>query len=95
MTYQILAPLKAGYDEILSSEAIAFIVALEQRFGIEFSRYFAESLQRLQSLAADGLVTVSDSVVAATARGRLLLRNIAMCFDRYLQEPRATHARAI
>ncbi len=71
------------------------IAALEQRFGIEFSRYFAESLQRLQSLAADGLVTVSDSVVAATARGRLLLRNIAMCFDRYLQEPRATHARAI
>jgi oxygen-independent coproporphyrinogen III oxidase len=25
-----------------------------------------------------------------TARGRLLLRNIAMCFDHYLQQPAET-----
>ncbi|MBY0506088.1 MAG: malate synthase A [Bryobacteraceae bacterium] len=33
MTFQILAPLKPGYDEILSDAAIAFLVALEERFG--------------------------------------------------------------
>lgn len=71
------------------------IALLERRFGIDFNRYFAGSLQRLRSLAADGLVTMSGSIVAATDRGRLLLRTIAMCFDRYLQEPRATHASAI
>ena len=31
--------------------------------------------------------------IAATARGRLLLRNIAMCFDRYLDAARAPEAR--
>ena len=41
-------------------------------------------LAQLRPLAADGLVTFSARSIAATARGRLLLRVIAMCFDRYL-----------
>ena len=57
------------------------------------------------SISANGLAETSwgefvtgnyfSTLGVAAARGRLLLRNIAMCFDRYLQEPRATHARAI
>ncbi|MEE7565397.1 coproporphyrinogen III oxidase,oxygen-independent, partial [Xanthomonas sp. Kuri4-3] len=38
-----------------------------------------------------------DGVIAATPRGRPLLRLIAMCFDRYLRAPEqpATYSKAI
>jgi oxygen-independent coproporphyrinogen III oxidase len=42
---------------------------------------------QLEPLAADGLVRVGHAEIAATSVGRLLLRNIAMCFDRYLAAP--------
>jgi oxygen-independent coproporphyrinogen III oxidase len=52
--------------------------------GIDFRRYFADELERLQPLMADGLIEVDDEAIRITPRGRLLLRNIAMVFDRYL-----------
>ncbi len=69
------------------------IAAIEQRHVIDFPRYFAESLPRLEALAADGLVEVSPRRISATSRGRLLLRIIAMCFDRYLSQAAAAPAR--
>jgi oxygen-independent coproporphyrinogen III oxidase len=60
------------------------IPAFEARHGIEFGAYFAEELSRLEALAADGLVVLSPARIAVTARGRLLLRVVAMCFDAYL-----------
>jgi oxygen-independent coproporphyrinogen-3 oxidase len=33
---------------------------------------------------ADGLIEYDDDHIVATAAGRLLLRNLAMCFDQYL-----------
>ncbi|MBN8482230.1 MAG: oxygen-independent coproporphyrinogen III oxidase [Xanthomonadales bacterium] len=51
---------------------------------IDFASYFREALDRLGGLAADGLVSLSPTRVVVAARGRLLLRNVAMCFDRYL-----------
>ena len=58
-----------------------------ERHGIEFDAYFAAERERLRELARDGLVASTRSRVAATARGRLLLRHIAMCFDAYLAKP--------
>ena len=43
-------------------------------------------LARLQALVADGLVSVDATRLEATDRGRLLLRIIAACFDRYLHQ---------
>ncbi len=57
---------------------------ISQRHVIDFKEYFAEPLQRLQPLQADGLVELGTDGLTATSRGRLLLRIIAMCFDRYL-----------
>lgn len=59
---------------------------LEARFGIEFASYFAAELERLEDLQRDGLVHCSAEGLTVTARGRLLLRAIAMVFDRYLAE---------
>jgi oxygen-independent coproporphyrinogen III oxidase len=38
----------------------------------------------------DGLVRREPGRIVATTRGRLLLRNIAMCFDRHLDQPSDT-----
>jgi oxygen-independent coproporphyrinogen-3 oxidase len=62
------------------------VAAIERRHDIDFRTYFADALARLRPLAADGLVTVDERRIVATSRGRLLLRIIAMCFDRYLNE---------
>ena len=55
-------------------------------WGIAFSDYFSDALADLQPLADDGLVTIADSKISVTPSGRLFLRNIGMCFDRYLKE---------
>jgi oxygen-independent coproporphyrinogen-3 oxidase len=57
---------------------------VEERFGIEFDAYFGRSLAELSGLAADGLVDLQADRIAVLEPGRLLLRNIAMCFDAYL-----------
>jgi oxygen-independent coproporphyrinogen III oxidase len=64
--------------------------SIEERFCIDFCGYFGDELRRLEPLIADGLVRVAPGEIAATAAGRLLLRNIAMCFDRYLEASRST-----
>ncbi|MEI4518643.1 MULTISPECIES: oxygen-independent coproporphyrinogen III oxidase [unclassified Stenotrophomonas] len=61
--------------------------ALGARHGVDFDQYFADALAALTALEADGLAEYRDGVVRATARGRPLLRLLAMCFDRYLAQP--------
>ena len=63
------------------------MAALERRYGIDFAAYFADALAKLQPLAEDGLVRIEADRITVTSRGRMLLRNIAMCFDRYLDQP--------
>ncbi len=57
--------------------------AVERRFAIDFDAYFADELERLDTLIGDGLVERSDRRIALTPRGRLLMRNVAMVFDAY------------
>lgn len=57
--------------------------AFGTRHGLDFASYFADSLARLQPLVDDGLATFDAQRLQVTPRGRLLLRNIALCFDRY------------
>ncbi len=58
--------------------------SIEERFNIDFDEYFDSSFEMLQELVADGLVVLSLDKIAVTNVGRLLLRNIAMCFDAYI-----------
>jgi oxygen-independent coproporphyrinogen-3 oxidase len=60
------------------------VSALEQAFPIVFADYFATEIERLRALAGDGLLTVSPEWISVTLKGRLLIRNICMVFDRYL-----------
>jgi oxygen-independent coproporphyrinogen-3 oxidase len=58
---------------------------IEERFGVDFDAYFADTLQRLRPCAEDGLVSLSPREIRATALGRIFLRNLAMPFDAYLE----------
>jgi len=58
---------------------------VEGRFGITFDEYFSSSLEALAQFVDDGLVEITDGKIAIVGAGRLLLRNIAMCFDAYLE----------
>ncbi|MBN8715707.1 MAG: oxygen-independent coproporphyrinogen III oxidase [Xanthomonadales bacterium] len=91
--------LRADLIQSLMCQGEIPIAALERRYGIDFRRYFDADIARLRPLIHDGLARVLPDRIQATAHGRLLLRNIAMCFDRYLTPPdpdaRPRYSRAI
>jgi len=62
------------------------ITKLENKWGIDFKKYFKSSLENLQKMADDGLLNIEKTKITVTTRGRLLARSICMQFDRYLQE---------
>ena len=58
---------------------------IESLYNLDFKAHFAEDLQLLQPMADDGMVEILDNALVVTPRGRLLIRNICMCFDTYLR----------
>jgi oxygen-independent coproporphyrinogen III oxidase len=84
--------LRADLIQQLMCQGEVPIGALERRYAIDFDTYFADALERLQPLVADDLVRIQPDRIMVTSQGRLLLRNIAMCFDRYLDQPAAATA---
>jgi len=76
--------LRADLIQQLMCQGEIQINALERRYAIDFGQYFVQALERMQPLVDDGLVQREPRRIVVTAQGRLLLRNIAMCFDRYL-----------
>ena len=92
-------------DDLLRREVIQKLMcefrldygALERAHGIRFGERFATELAALAPLAADGLVTLAADSLDVTPRGRMLVRTVAMVFDRHLREARerATYSRVI
>ena len=74
--------------QIMCKMGLSF-AEIEDKWGIVFEDYFSGSLERLSELQADGFVEVSNNKITITERGRLFLRNVAMCFDRYLNRKKS------
>lgn len=53
-------------------------------FPVDFRTTFADELGRLDAMAGDGLLSLDATGIRVTPRGRLLIRNICMTFDRHL-----------
>ena len=91
-------PVKKGVavddDDLLRADVIQALMcydrldfdAFDASHGIEFRDYFKPEIERLQPLASDELIDVDADGISITAKGRLLLRSIAMVFDRHLNE---------
>ena len=62
--------------------------AFGKKHGLTFDDYFKDDQNLLSELSADGLVQVSTNMIKVTESGKLFLRNIAMCFDVYLESIR-------
>lgn len=81
-------------DDLLRREVIKQLIcnfqmdktAIESEFAVVFNDYFSEDLQLLKTFIDDELVEVDDKEIRVTLRGRLLIRNICMCFDKYLRD---------
>jgi len=89
-------PIKKGlivdHDDLLRAAVIQDLMCYDSldydnfgsRHGVDFREYFAGEISRLDVLEHDELIELSDSGIRITPKGRLLLRNIAMTFDRYI-----------
>jgi oxygen-independent coproporphyrinogen-3 oxidase len=69
--------------------------AVEERWGIDFGDYFAPDLELLVPYREEGLVTVAGESIRATAAGEIFVRNLAMCFDRYMREKHAGETKPV
>jgi oxygen-independent coproporphyrinogen III oxidase len=52
---------------------------------VDFDRYFAAELEEMEGLARHGLLEHDGRWLNVTPRGRLLIRNVCMVFDKYLR----------
>lgn len=59
---------------------------IEVEYHIQFADYFADDLKLLQTFINDGLLQTDGQQLQVTPTGRLLIRNICMCFDIYLRQ---------
>ena len=79
-------------DDELRRDVIARLIShfhlnfakLDAQWNIRFKEYFADELNALMPMINDGLLTMSNEDIYITAKGRLLIRNICMVFDAYL-----------
>ncbi|BDB65952.1 oxygen-independent coproporphyrinogen III oxidase [Helicobacter cinaedi] len=85
--------VKLSEKDILRKEVIMGLMnnlrldfeGIEKRFGIEFGAYFANELESLREYEELGLIHITPSSIETSPTGGMLIRNIAMVFDTYLQ----------
>ena len=93
-------PVACGYvlspDDQLRRETIMRLMcdmkldypAMSRSLGVDFPSYFAQELAGLNNLEHDGLIETNSRGMQVTQSGRLLIRNIAMCFDPHVAASR-------
>jgi len=60
------------------------ISRVEKEFGINFKEYFDDALKALEEFEQAELITVGDEKIEVSQTGTMLIRNICMPFDAYL-----------
>ena len=82
-------------DDLLRKEIITKILchgeivipAVEEKYDIDFNKYFAVEIEHLKELEKDGLILYTQySTLKVTPLGQFFLRNIASGFDYYLNK---------
>lgn len=90
-------PITIGYllneDDILRRHVIMKVMcdfeldfaSIEKQFKINFKEYFSAGLNNFDEMIADGLITIDDNKLIVSPKGRLLIRNIAINFDGFIE----------
>lgn len=63
---------------------------VEKKFNIDFNSYFASGITGLKDFLDEGLVKIENNLLTVTKTGQLLIRNIAMNFDGYIERKEDT-----
>lgn len=58
---------------------------IENEFKINFEDYFSKNLENLSEMINDNLLKIENRKIIITEKGRLLIRNIAMNFDGFIE----------
>ena len=85
--------IQLNADDILRREIITQLIChyhldipvIEKQFNIQFADYFATELAALKAMQNDELLEIGNDAITVLPAGWLLIRNICMVFDRYLQ----------
>jgi oxygen-independent coproporphyrinogen-3 oxidase len=96
----IMRGLELDADDLVRREIIQALMchfeiskeAFDTQFQIDFDSYFATELGELREYEREGLLTLEPEWIHVTPKGRMLIRNICMVFDKYLRT-RQEHAR--
>lgn len=78
--------LRRSIIQQLMCEFALDFAAIASQWGVQFRDYFAAELGVLTALGEAGLLALDDQQLRVLPKGRLLVRNIAMVFDRYLRQ---------
>ena len=99
----LLRGIVLSADDLLRREVITELMCqgrldfadFDAKHPVRFRNYFAAELKALAPLAADGLLSLAPDAIELTPAGRLLLRNVCMVFDRYLQPAQNQFSRTV
>jgi oxygen-independent coproporphyrinogen-3 oxidase len=92
------APTNVGYrmtfDDHVRKETIMQLMChleidkrdIERRFGIDFEEYFAADIPKLNVFINENLLENNADKIKIIGQGKLIIRNVAMCFDAYLEK---------
>ena len=59
---------------------------IERKFDINFEEYFAADVPKLKTFIDEGLLENDKDKIKIIGAGILIIRNVAMCFDAYLEK---------
>ncbi|WP_250499182.1 oxygen-independent coproporphyrinogen III oxidase [Caballeronia sp. GAWG1-5s-s] len=90
--FAIRRGVRLSADDLLRRDVIMRLMCggvlrfadIEREHGIVFGDAFAAELARLAPMADDGLIDITPDAIRVLPAGRMLVRNVASVFDRYL-----------
>lgn len=86
--------IELNQDDLLRRQVIGDLIChfsldmtnVEKQFGIDFQNYFEQEVERLHEMQDEELIKLEGRKITVQPKGRLLIRNICMVFDRYLSQ---------
>lgn len=96
----IMRGIKLNEDDLLRRSIIQSLMCkfhlsilyYEEKYYIDFNNYFADEIKELKIFENLDLIKFDESSIWITNKGRFLIRNIAMIFDKYLRNKQKSNA---